>query len=251
MCTLVSSLIDLAVDSQMWPVVVPKQMYLPTYNVGGTECMVLSRDDATSWVIYCHGNAVTLADLYASGIPQTIVQNCRCNFVAPTYPSRQHQGQRHDRDVVTAVRGAYDELRRADNSPVYVMGRSIGVGVALAACVHDPPAGLGLVSGFASLKNLVPWPLRWVVNNRFDNLHMMAAMPSVPAFVMHGEKDEVVPVDNARKLATKACHLDIVANMTHTPDMHQVALIGKHMADLMRDVPVPCENHFNLWSPRV
>lgn len=251
MCSLASSLRDIAVDSMMWPVVVPRQMYMPTYNVGGTECMVLARDDATSWVIYCHGNAVTLADLHASGIPQAVVKNCRCNFVAPAYPSRQHQGKHHDSDVVAAVRGAYDELKRADGAPVYVMGRSIGVGVALAACAHDPPAGLGLVSGFASLKNLVPWPLRWAIDNRFDNMNRMSNMSSVPTFVLHGEKDEVVPVDNARKLASTAGDLDIVPNMTHIPDAQQVALIGQKMGVLIHNDQVPCENHFCLWSPRV
>jgi pimeloyl-ACP methyl ester carboxylesterase len=212
--------------------------------------MVITRDDATSWVLYCHGNAVTLADLHASGIPAAIVNKCRCNFVAPAYPQRYSAGHVYDETVVAAVRNTYDKIRD-DTGPVYMMGRSIGVGVALRACLHHPPAGLGLVSGFSSIKDMAPWMLRWIVDNRFDNVAAIEQLKNTRKLLVHGADDEIVPVDNAHTLAQHAgdrCDLEIVPRMTHVPQPGDIALIARKMAEMMQvDNGIVPQHHYSLW----
>ena len=224
---------------------------MPTYSIGGAECMVLTRDDATCWVMYCHGNAVTLSDLSISGIPSAIANKCRCNFVAPAYPRRVSRGSAYDKEVIQSVRAVYDELCRDKSSPVYVMGRSIGVGIALGACEHRAPAGLGLVSGFASIKHMAPWALRWVVDNRFDNATCISHMPGVPILLVHGDADTIVPVDNVRLLANAAgsCTVEIVPRMTHLPGAREIHLIATKMAKLTDGhTTLLRAPHFLLWQ---
>ena len=48
MCSLGVSLRDSAVDSMLWPRLPGNRSFMPTYKVGDTECMVMTRDDATS-----------------------------------------------------------------------------------------------------------------------------------------------------------------------------------------------------------
>ena len=252
MCSLGVSLRDSAVDSMLWPRLPGNRSFMPTYKVGDTECMVMTRDDATSWVLYCHGNAVTLSDLSLSGIPAAIVDKCRCNFIAPDYPLRVRKGKRYDDEVIQAVRSVYDELCRNKKEPVYVMGRSIGVGVALAACEHRAPAGLGLVSGFASIKHMAPWALRWIVDNRFDNTACISHMKSVPKLLLHGDADTVVPVDNVHLLACAggSCTVEIVPRMTHLPDQRDIHLIATKMAALTQGHATPVQPpHYSLWQP--
>jgi predicted peptidase len=251
MCSLGAALRDSALDRVLWPALKRSSLYMPTYSVGGTECMVITRDDATSWVLYCHGNAVTLADLHMSGIPAAIVHNCRCNFVAPAYPERYSAGKVYDETVVTAVRNAYEKIKVDTASPVYVMGRSIGVGVALRACVQQPPAGLGLISGFSSIKHMAPWMLRWIVDNRFDNVMAIENLKDTRKLIVHGADDELVPVDNANTLAQHGgefCDLEIVPSMTHVPQPCDIALIARKMAEMMQaDSGIVPRHHYSLW----
>jgi len=213
--------------------------------------MVLTRDDATCWVLYCHGNVVTLSDLSISGIPSAVAERCHCNFIAPAYPKRMSRGRMYDEEVVQSVRNVYDELRSDPTAPVYVMGRSIGVGVALRACKHSEPAGLFLISGFASIKHMAPWPLRWVVDNRFDNATCISHMPTVPKLLLHGDADTVVPVANTHLLARAAgsCTVEIVPKMTHMPSAKDVHHIASRMAAFTHGhttlVNLP---HFLLWQ---
>ena len=251
MCSLGAALRDTAVDRLIWPTLKQPPLYMPTYNVGGTECMVITRDDATSWVLYCHGNAVTLSDLHTSGIPAAIVNHCRCYFVAPEYPERYSTGHVYDETVVKAVRNAYDQICDDTKSQVYIMGRSIGVGVALQACPHRPPAGLGLISGFSSIKHMAPWMLRWIVDNRFDNVAAIEKLKDTRKLLVHGADDEIVPVDNAHVLAQHAgddCNLEIVPNMTHVPQPRDISLISSKMAEMMQvDSGIVPRHHYSLW----
>ena len=226
-------------------------MFIPTYDVGGTECMVVTREDAQCWILYCHGNSVTLSDLHDSGIPQRMVDSCRCNFVAPEYPPQVFSGSRHDDAVVEAACNVYDCLSGDSSGPVYVVGRSIGAGVALQACAKRRPAGLVLISGFASIKAMAPWGLQWVLPDRFDNLHAIHALQNVPKLIMHGSQDDVVPAGNAALLAkaSDCCTVHIIEGMSHVPMPDQIRTMCDHIATLVEAHRTPVMmHHFCLWK---
>ena len=252
MCSLGARLVDRIIDPMVWPTLRRGRMFIPTYDVGGTECMVVTREDAVGWLLYCHGNSVSLSDLHDSGIPQRMVEACRCNFVAPAYPDKLYNGKGHDDAVVDAVRRAYDQLRADTQSPVYVVGRSIGVGVALQACAQAVPAGLVLISGFASLKAMAPWGLQWALPARFDNLAAIQHLQSVPKLIVHGDKYELVPVGNACALdrVSDNCTLRRVPDMTHVPSVDNIHEICRCMRTLIQthNTSAAQHHHYLLWK---
>lgn len=247
--------VDRIVDYYLYPTVEKQDSAVyPTYNVGGTECLIITRDDATSWMVYCHGNAVTLKDLYSSGVAEDISNKCKCNFVAPAYPDTCLSGLNHDAAIVTAVQAAYERICDDHGDQVYVAGRSLGVGVALAACCDRPPRGFLLLSGFSSLFNMMPRIIpRCLVSKRYANDDMIGlpCYEHVPKLIVHGTNDSVVPVHNANALAAAAqnTRLCIVNGMSHTPDSHWQNVYTLFTDFISNDKTAVFHNHqYPLWK---
>jgi len=82
-------------------------------------------------------------------------------------------------------------------------GRSIGSGPAVHLAHLHPVGGLVLVSAFTSIKAVVRGVAgslgEALVRQRFDNLAKMQAV-ACPVLLIHGDEDELVPVDHARQL---------------------------------------------------
>ena len=199
----------------------------PTFCVGGTECLMITRADAVCWMVYCHGNAVTLHDLFNSGVAHAIADTCKCNFVAPAYPGKRSLGQAHDKAVVDAALVAYERLCEDSPLPVYLAGRSLGVGVVLGvcACARHQPAGLLMLSGFSSVRNMTQWSLlRCIIADRYNNAAALALkdVSSVPKLIVHGTDDVLVPMEHALALdaAGSNVNLHIIEGMGHSPDVH-------------------------------
>jgi len=209
--------LDRLLDHWIYPSPAAVQRTFQTYNVGGTECLVVTREDATCWLIYCHGNLVTLDSLYHSGVPRQFVETCKCNFVAPAYPSTHLNGAAHDACIVEAVRCAYEQIRTDSTAPVYLVGHSLGVGVALGAGRTTPPAGLVLVSGFSSIRAMAPRALWYVIPDRFNNAKAIRQY-TCDKVVIHGSKDAIVPVANATALATAGAATLRILDMGHNPN---------------------------------
>ena len=248
-------IVDRIIDHYLYPSVKNNSaLVYPTYNVGGTECLVVTRDDATCWMLYCHGNAVTLQDLYSSGVASNIAEKCKCNFVAPAYPENASIGRTHDSAIVSAVRAAYDRICDDHGDQVYVAGRSLGVGVALAACCNRPPCGLLLLSGFSSLYNMVPMFVpRCMVGRRYENDKLIGEtqLEKVPKLIVHGTNDTVVPVHHASELAACAANtrLCIVSGMDHSPDRHWTEVFNL-FADFLshKSTEEFGQNNYPLWK---
>lgn len=214
---------EAVVDYYLYPKLpLRKHEICPTYNIGGTECLLVTRSDANCWVFYCHGNAVTLSDLYTSKIAQNIAERCKCNFVAPSYPSSVQSGTAHDGDVLTNVEAAYKRLVSDQTQPVFLVGRSLGVGVALQMHEHHVPSGIACISGFESVHSLLPCsPMRCLVSDRYNNTKAIASakLDGVPKLIMHGDNDTLIPVQHAERLyaAAQNAVMHIVPGMDHCP----------------------------------
>lgn len=87
---------------------------------------------------------------------------------------------------------------------VALVGRSLGSGVAVEVALRREPARLVLVSAYTSIVDmgrLVVGPLSpLVVADRFDSLGKLARV-AAPVTLIHGGRDEVVPVEMGRRLA--------------------------------------------------
>lgn len=89
-------------------------------------------------------------------------------------------------------------------SRTIVVGNSIGSGPATEMAVRYPVAALILVSGFSSLPDVarahVRWfPVGWLMRDRFANVAKIVAAKG-QLFLLHGDRDMLVPVANARRL---------------------------------------------------
>lgn len=108
--------------------------------------------------------------------------------------------------LIAAGRAAFDQLRREADAPVFLMGESLGGGVAcaVAAAAPDAVAGLILVTPFTSLADVAAhhyplFPVRWLLVDRYDNRAALRHYRG-PVAVVLAQHDEVVPAKLGRRL---------------------------------------------------
>lgn len=237
--TWLSHICNAFVDQTIYPVADANKTGIHTFDVGGYECMQVTRSDAKGWILYVHGNSVTLDMLHASQIPTGITRKTKCNFVAPAFPVKKEHGAAYDAKVAQCISTVYNTLVRDGNAPVYLVGRSLGVALALQACktIDTIPPGIMCISGFDSAKARVPRSLSMLsclVGDRLDNVRAVEQdfMQNVKLQIIHGSNDQLIPVACAHTLQTAAgCKstLSIISDMDHTPTEQQWELIFGHM----------------------
>lgn len=93
-----------------------------------------------------------------------------------------------------------------DKTAVFVMGRSLGSGVAVHLAAHRSVRGVVLISPYDSLAAVgaraYPWlPVRWLMRHPFDSL-ARAARIDAPLLALVAERDAVVPPSHSVKLAS-------------------------------------------------
>jgi uncharacterized protein len=122
----------------------------------------------------------------------------------PGFGSRP--GSPGESTIRTAVDDALAELMRMRPDPVVVLGESIGSGPAawLAGTHPEAVAGLLLITPFASLADVAAaqfpfFPVRWVLQDRWENERFLASYPGPVAFLIAGE-DTIVPPRFGRAL---------------------------------------------------
>ncbi len=95
---------------------------------------------------------------------------------------------------------------RSDIAPerIVYFGRSMGAAMAVELALRSPPLGLILESPFPSIpymaRRIYPFlPVRFFLRTRYDSLSKVASL-HVPTLVLHGDRDDVVPIDGAREI---------------------------------------------------
>jgi uncharacterized protein len=125
-------------------------------------------------------------------------------FEYPGYGARP--GEPGEEKFELVAKAALDQLRRADSRPIFLLGESIGSGVAchLAGQSPDTVAGLILVTPFTSLADVAAhhyplFPVRLLLRDRYDN---RAALKNYrgPVAVLLAGRDEVIPTRFGREL---------------------------------------------------
>jgi len=165
----------------------------------------LRRPAAATRVLVLHGNAGSALDrgyylpLLGSPASEVIL------FEYPGYGPRP--GQPSEGVLVAAAEEALLRLQKEAPGPVWLLGESLGSGVACAVAARRPAAvaGLLLVTPFARMTDVAAWhypylPVRWLLRDRWDNAAALAAYPGPVALFIAG-RDEVVGADQGRRLA--------------------------------------------------
>lgn len=106
------------------------------------------------------------------------------------------------------ARAAWNWLqeRGVDGRDIVLVGNSIGSGVAVQLATEVHARALVLISPFDSLEQTASRKLRWLpvrmlLRDRYDNA---GKLPSIgePIFILHGENDSLIALEQARSLAT-------------------------------------------------
>ena len=90
-------------------------------------------------------------------------------------------------------------LREKD---IILLGRSLGSGPATYISSKFEPGGLILMSPYTSIKSVATNKvgfLSFLLAQQFDNLSRMDKV-TCPTFIVHGQKDRLIPIDHAYAL---------------------------------------------------
>ena len=185
-------------------------------------------------LLVLHGNGFSAADVarwFAPALARgygLVAAEYRGYSANPGRPSEA--GLAQDADAFLAL-----ARRRAGGSPVWIVGHSLGGGVALPLAVRAPPDVLVTI-GTLRLRDMVPAAIRLIVP---DHYRTSATAPRLrrPWFLIHGLADAVVPATNARALQQEATRAGLagagfaLSGQGHNPDGALLADIFDRIRD--------------------
>ena len=93
--------------------------------------------------------------------------------------------------------------QEAAGQPVWVVGHSLGGGVALALARSEKLDSLITIGAFTRLRDMAPAIARRLMPNEYRNVEAVAALDE-PLYVVHGLRDTVVPWKQGEALHTAA-----------------------------------------------
>lgn len=195
------------VDALMFPA--PKPTYdvklkglelIPAASGGKVAMLRLPKPGAKTALIYFHGNAEDIGRM-----EKTLAEfrdKTGCEVFAIDYPGYGLTGG------ASSEQGCYDAADAAlahlnskygyKPDRVVLVGRSLGTGVAVDLAARHDLKGVVLIAPFKSALRVVlkegPLP--------FDRFESLAKIDKVkcPLFIVHGEKDEVIPFSHGKAL---------------------------------------------------
>jgi uncharacterized protein len=107
--------------------------------------------------------------------------------------------------LIRDARAAYDFVRKRDpGKRIILFGESLGTGVAVALAAEREVAGIILDAPYTSTAEVgaaaYPFaPVRWLIKDSFRSDERIARVHA-PLLVLHGERDNIVPVRFGEKL---------------------------------------------------
>lgn len=164
------------------------------------------RPTARNRIVVFHGNAGYALDrnYFVTGL-QTLKDEWEVFlFEYPGYGARA--GTPSESTLKTAAAQALNTLLAADSRPLFILGESLGSGVAshLAATFPKQVAGLLLITPFSSLTDVAahhyPFlPVRMLLSERYDSMEALSRYSGPVAFLLAG-RDEVVSTSLGQQL---------------------------------------------------
>ncbi len=199
-------------------------------------------------VIYCHGNAelIDFQDFVLAGYRRLGV-----SVLLPEYRGYgRSAGQPSQTAIVEDIVAFRDLLAGrpdVDASRIILHGHSLGGGVAAQVAVRRRPAALILQSTFTSLSSFSSRYLApsFLARHPFRTDRVLPTL-DVPLLIMHGTRDEIVPVAHGRRLrqlAPGAAYMEFDCGHLDMPgDGNQQAyweLIGRFLSEngILRESP--------------
>lgn len=136
---------------------------------------------------------------------------------------------------------AFRELvaTRAPGAPVWLVGHSLGGGVAFAAARQVPSAVLVTIGTFTRLRDAAPPMARFLVPDAYRNIDRLAGLAR-PYYLIHGTADDVVPAAIGERLhrAAVAARASgaafVIVGAGHAPPATQLAAVFRTVDSRLR-----------------
>jgi uncharacterized protein len=175
---------------------------------GGTFFLMKTAPGAGPVVVHFHGNGDQVA--YLSWLGEAW-QRAGATFVAVEYPGYPGAGGEASEAAITdAAEAALVHLTtgplKISRSRIVLEGQSLGTGVAVTMAARGWGVRLVLISPYTSLPELAglsfPWlPTGLLLLDRFDSVSRAPDI-KVPTLILHGTKDQLVPVELGQALCS-------------------------------------------------
>lgn len=206
-------------DSLVYHPTKPVESWLPPPPHVKVEDVWLEADDGErihAWhftgpldagaMLFCHGNAGNISRWAprAWGLQQKLSRS----VLVFDYPGfGKSSGKPSERGCYTAAGAAFDWLvneRKIPAKKIVLCGESLGGGVATELASRRPHQALVLIRTFTSIPDVArSKPLVWssapLMHNDFDNLARIVKHQT-PLFVAHGDKDQLIPFAQGKRL---------------------------------------------------
>ncbi|WP_338080456.1 alpha/beta hydrolase [Corallococcus exiguus] len=158
-------------------------------------------------VVHFHGNGEQL--LWQQGLGQAL-GDVGLGFLAVEYPGYgASPGSPSEAGLYASAEAALQFLREQGVKPedIVLSGRSLGTGVAVEMARRGYGARMVLVSPYTSMvamgQRTMPFlPVSLLMRDRYQSFDKAKDIP-IPVLIIHGEQDEVVPVDMGRTLGQR------------------------------------------------
>ena len=153
---------------------------------------------AVGHVLLCHGNAGNIGDrvLHAALLARAGLDVLLFDYRGYGRSTGRPTEDGTYRDARAAHRTLLDRPG-IDASRVIHLGESVGGAVALALALEAPPAGLVLMSAFTTIREMArrhyPFIPAALVPDAYPSLRRIAEL-RVPVLVIHGDRDDLVPL---------------------------------------------------------
>ena len=211
-------------------------------------------------VLFLHGNAenisthiVSVAWLPARGFNVFLV-DYRGYGASEGKPALE--GVQRDIDAAMKVLLERPDI---DKNRIIVYGQSLGGALAAYNVAHSPYRNhiraLVVESAFSSYRGVtreklasfwLTWPFQWLpgltVDERFSPLRAIKSVSPIPTLIIHGDRDQIVPVHHGQRLydeASEPKRLWIVPGADHIQAMRQIAWQNQFVDYLREAVAQP------------
>jgi pimeloyl-ACP methyl ester carboxylesterase len=167
-------------------------------------------------IVHFHGNGETLAHLEHLS---ALLRAKGLGFFAPEYPGYglSKADRVSEQAIYEDAEAALVHLRdveRVERAQVVLEGQSLGTGVAVEMAIRGYGARVILISPYTSMpdmaRRLVPFlPASLVVRDKFDSA-AKASRVTLPALVVHGKDDDLIPVSMGETIARLLPNAELV-----------------------------------------
>ena len=156
-----------------------------------------------------------------------------------------YEGISNEQQILEDALKSFDYIQNKEGylaNQIIVFGRSLGSGPATFVAAERNPGALILMSPFATIKGLILSYLgifkglaSHFINESFNNEEMISKV-KCPTLLLHGEMDNVIPIENSNKLIKKKG--DISYNFSKTMTHNDFVFTS--------DIIYPIQNFLNI-----